>query len=120
MIPKSGNRFSEKIMLKQKARPIVWSADAEEDLFQIWSYLARQTSQTIADRQIRTIRQACRRLGRLPYSGRTRDQLVPGIRSILIEPYVAFYRVTNTNVEIVRVLPGRRDLEAVLVVKPRH
>jgi len=95
------------------SRSIIWSIDAEEDLFQIWAYLARHASLAVADRQIRTIRRGSRRLARLPYSGRSRDDLVPGIRSILVAPYVVFYRVTDATVDIVRVLHGRRDLEVI-------
>jgi toxin ParE1/3/4 len=36
-----------------------------------------------------------------------------GLRSVAVEPHVIFYRVTRSAVEIVRVLHGRRDVEAV-------
>lgn len=53
----------------------------------------------------------------LPFSERDRGDLVPGIRSILSNPYVIFYRVRNTTIEIVRVLHGRRNIEAVFVAR---
>ena len=95
------------------SRSIIWSVEAEEDLFQIWAYLAQHASPAVADRQLRAIRRGSRRLVRLPYSGRPRDDLVPGIRSILVAPYVVFYRVTDATVDIVRILHGRRDLEVI-------
>jgi toxin ParE1/3/4 len=98
------------------ARPkysIVWSSDADEDLLDIWGYLARAASRAVADRTARDIRRACERLSRLPFSGRPRDNILPGFRSILVHPYIVFYRLRSKNVEIVRVLHGRRDVDAI-------
>jgi toxin ParE1/3/4 len=93
--------------------PIAWSADAEEDLFEIWAYLRREASISVADRVARRIIGSCQRLSAWPYSGRNRDDLLLGIRSIVSSPYVVFYRVSDDNVEIVRVLHGRRDIDAI-------
>jgi len=38
---------------------------------------------------------------------------MPELRSLLILPYVVFYRITELSVEIVRILHGRRDLDAI-------
>jgi len=50
-------------------------------------------------------------LERHPFSGRPRDGLRPGLRSLLADPHVIFYRVQNDTAEIVRVLHGRQDLD---------
>src|SRR5215207_62336 len=92
---------------------IVWSSDADLDLLDIWGYLARDTSRSVADRTARGIRRSCDRLIRLPHLGRPRGDLLPGIRSLLVNPYVVFYRLQNNEVEIVRVLHGRRDIDAI-------
>ena len=44
--------------------------------------------------------------------GRERDDLRPGVREIVIYPTVLFYRVSREQVEVVRVVDGRRDLGA--------
>ncbi len=92
---------------------IVWSADAEEDLFQIWAYLTRRASRAIADRIVRDIELSCQRLKAWPHSGRDRGDILPGMRSIPSSPYVVFYRVRTSRIEIIRVLHGRRDVEAI-------
>jgi len=92
---------------------IVWSPESDEDLLQIWSYLASETSVAVADEQIQKIEHACRKLSDWPLSGRSRDLIFPGIRSIMASPHLIFYRVTDEAVQIVRVLHGRRDFEAV-------
>jgi toxin ParE1/3/4 len=50
--------------------------------------------------------------------GRARDEVAPGLRSILRHPYVIFYRVTKDSIEIARVLHGRRNLAAVFKKEP--
>jgi toxin ParE1/3/4 len=93
--------------------PVVWSSDAEEDLFQIWAYLVRQAARASADRVVRDIELSCRRLESWPHSGRDRGDILPGMRSISSGPYVIFHLVGADSVEVVRVLHGRRDIEAV-------
>lgn len=48
---------------------------------------------------------------------RTRDDVAPGLRSVLRHPYVIFYRVNNGSVEIARVLHERRNFAAIFKKK---
>ena len=92
---------------------IIWSRQADDDLLQIWDYLADQASIAIADEQVRRIVVASEQLSEWPQSGPLRDAIIPGMRSIVASPYVIFYRLHNDAVQVVRVLHGRRDIEAV-------
>lgn len=47
-----------------------------------------------------------------PFSGAPREDIAPGIRHLVIGEYLTFYRVSEDTVEIVRVLHGRRRIEA--------
>lgn len=94
-------------------RTVVWSPEAEQDLFDIWQYLAAEASVRTADTYLRNINRTCERVRRRPLSGRARDDLMRGLRSVLVSPYVIFYRVGESSLDIVRVLHGRRDLEAI-------
>jgi toxin ParE1/3/4 len=96
---------------------IVWSPDADNDLAQIWNYLAREASIGRADDQVRKIETACCVLAEWPLAGRSRDTIIPGLRTIVATPYVIFYRVSDT-VQIIRVLDGRRDIDAILASMP--
>ena len=40
---------------------------------------------------------------------RTRFELMPGLRSALVHPYMIFYRINDNHVEIVRVLHERME-----------
>ena len=97
---------------------LVWSPTAEKDLLEIWGHIADQASVARADDQLRLIMEACEVLREWPLSGRSRDALVPGMRSIVSAPYVVFYRAGKTAVEVVRVLHGRRDIDAIFSDAP--
>jgi toxin ParE1/3/4 len=92
---------------------LAWSPASEADLLQLWSYLATQASIEVADEQVRKIQQACEVLRDWPHSGRARVALIPGMRSVAVKPYVLFYRVAEDAIEVVRVLHGHRDIEAI-------
>jgi len=94
--------------------PIVWSTAAYDDLEQIWIYLAQEVSVARADDQIVKIETACRKLSEFPFAGRSRDVLIPGLRTVVAAPYIVFYRCDEAAVEIIRVLDGRRNIDAIL------
>jgi DNA polymerase-3 subunit chi len=53
----------------------------------------------IADEQLRRIVDAAGRLSEWPQSGRRRDSIILGMRSIVVSPYVLFYRLTEDQVQ---------------------
>ncbi len=89
-----------------------WSPEAETDLMTIWRWGAAHFSPETADAHLRDIERAASNLTEFPQAGVARDQLVTGIRSIVIYPTVVFYRVGDASIEIVRVVDGRRNLAA--------
>jgi toxin ParE1/3/4 len=95
-------------------RRLIWAPAAQRDLRGIWHYFSQVASPEIADRLLREIDRAARRLEQFPLSGRRRDGIAPHLRSVLVHPYVVFYRATETAVEIARVLHQRRNLAAIL------
>jgi plasmid stabilization system protein ParE len=42
---------------------------------------------------------------------------MPGLRSVLVHPYLIFYRLTDTRVEVARVIHGRRNFAAIFRAK---
>jgi plasmid stabilization system protein ParE len=56
---------------------IVWSFDANNDIEQIWTYLAQNASVDRADRQIIKIVEACRLVSDWPRSDRSRAGRAP-------------------------------------------
>jgi toxin ParE1/3/4 len=92
---------------------LLWSDSAETDLLWIWRYGANKWSPTKADDHLREIKLRCDRLLRSPKLGKARDELSPGIRAILIDPHVVFYRLSDASVQIVRVLHQHEDVEVI-------
>lgn len=99
--------------MARRKRPVIWSAEAEQDVTDIWNYWARQASPAVADDLLRAVGRAIARLQEWPFSGRKRDELIAGLRSAGARPNVIFYRLKDGRVEIVRVLDGRRDIDAI-------
>ena len=95
-----------------KSKPLVWSLRAEKDLDEIWDYYVRVASPEIADRLLRDIDYAARRVEGNPLGWRSRNEVKPGLRSILVSPYTIFYRIRSRDTQIVRVLHERRDFPA--------
>ena len=89
---------------------------ADDDLDDIWYYVAtKSASIEIADRVITSITDRFLLLANHPNVGRPRDEdLRPGLRSFPVGQYVIIYRIEDEDVRILRVLHGRRDLQALL------
>ena len=84
---------------------------AEQDLLDIWSYIARE-SPGAADRFLDLIAQKLVVLAASPEIGRRREELAPLLRSFPVGRYVIFYRAGEQGIEVTRVLSAYRDIEA--------
>jgi len=96
-------------------KSLAWAPKARRDLIDIWKYFAKVASHEIADDLLDEIDRAASRLRDRPYLGRLRNEIAPGLRSVLIPPHSIIYRVTDATIEISRVLHERRDFSAAFV-----
>ncbi|CAN7582600.1 type II toxin-antitoxin system RelE/ParE family toxin [Pararhizobium sp. LjRoot238] len=80
---------------------------ADEDLIAIWLEIATDHP-TAADRVLDAIESRWRELVHHPYSGLGRNDIAPGIRHLVVGNYLTLYRVIPDQIEIVRILYGRR------------
>ena len=88
---------------------VYFSSLAVADLAEIRDYIADKNV-AAAERLLDAIEATCSRFGNLPQIGRTRDDLLPGIRVFPVEKnYAVFYRIVEGAVEIVRVVHAARD-----------
>ena len=92
-------------------RQLVVSRDAETDLILIWVYYAEKSEQA-AKRIREEIIHQYNLLVEYPFLGRSREELQVGLRSMPVANHVVFYRVTDSAIEIVRVLHGAQDVDA--------
>jgi toxin ParE1/3/4 len=96
-----------------RRRSILWSPEAATDLADIWSFYREVAGLQAAESRVRAIGNACMTLNEHPLVGRARDEVRPGLRSLLVSPHVVFYRVNEGIPQIIRILDGRRDFEEI-------
>ncbi len=85
---------------------------ASRDLESILDYLAKKSSISSAESFLEKFNQKCQNLANFPSLGRSRDELFLGIRSLPIDQYLIFYRLQEDEIEIVRIVSGYQDLDA--------
>jgi toxin ParE1/3/4 len=72
--------------------PYRLSALAEQDLEEIWLYVAEDASPTTADRLIDAILDRFDLFAEQPAIGRLRPEFGAGVRSVVVESHVIYYR----------------------------
>ena len=90
---------------------IVRSSQAEEDISDIWLFIA-ENDEAAAYRLTGRLSEVFRMLAAIPGAGRARDEIGEGLRSYPVGNYVVFYRPWGDGIVVVRVLHGARDLPA--------
>jgi len=92
--------------------------EAEDDLLDIYRYVAANDSIRQADRVLAALTQACQKLRTVPLRGHIPPELerigVPDFREVRYKPYRIFYSVQKRTVFIHCILDGRRDLQTLL------
>jgi toxin ParE1/3/4 len=92
---------------------LIWSPQAEQDLLDIWQFGAVEWSPAVADKHHRILWRACQRLTENSQLGRSRQELMNGLHSIVVTPHVVFYRSSSSDIEIIRVLHQSEDVETI-------
>ena len=94
-----------------------FTPEAETDLFEIWSYIARDRIDA-ADRVESAVCEACTFLAKAPHSGQARKHFTDlPVRFWTVQQfpnYLIVYRPETKPIEIVRVLHGMRNLKRIL------
>lgn len=85
---------------------------AEADVYEIWDFIA-DDSFDAADRWVDQLNEQLRLLATQPNMGRARNELASGLRSFPFGRYVIFCLPVNDGIDVVRVLHGARDIDAV-------
>ncbi|MBN9559537.1 MAG: type II toxin-antitoxin system RelE/ParE family toxin [Alphaproteobacteria bacterium] len=92
---------------------VLRSAQAEEDLLEIWRYIAKDNP-AAADRMLDRIDGACALLAEHPLMGSARTDLRAGLRYFVSARHLILYRPIKEGIEVVRVLHGARHLPDLL------
>jgi toxin ParE1/3/4 len=94
------------------ARPWL-SSRARSDVHEIWLYLVEESGNHLrADKFFAQMVKALKMLRSSPYLGRARPELAKGLRSFVSGDYLILYYAAAGEVQVIRVVHGRRDLAA--------
>lgn len=86
---------------------------ARKDLIDIWRYVARQSqSEEVADKLIDAIDDRVLLYAQNPEMGTLRIDLGERVRCFVVSSHVVFYRPGEKGIEVLRILHGRRNIEA--------
>lgn len=91
---------------------VTFRPQAEIDVLDIWSYIA-EDSMTEADRWVDQLEECLATWATQPLMGRLRDELADHLRSLAFGHYVLFALPLPDGIDVVRVLHGARDIDAV-------
>jgi len=101
-----------------KKYDVIFDRDAEEDLFDIYAFVAMNDSVERADRLFAALRRTCLKLRKLPLRGNIPSELfeigVTEFRELHYKPYRVIYSLESTTVYVHCVLDGRRDIQTIL------
>jgi toxin ParE1/3/4 len=89
-----------------------FTTPASQDLEAILDYMAEVNSIDIAEEFLARVNKKCQTLASFPGLGKKREELFPSLRSFPIDSYLIFYRPIPEGIEILRIVSGYRDLEA--------
>lgn len=85
---------------------------AAADIFDIWDHIAAD-SLAAADRWVDKLDEKFQLLSSQPLMGREREELSASLRSFPFGRYMIFYVPIADGIDVVRVLHGARDVDAV-------
>jgi toxin ParE1/3/4 len=83
---------------------------ARQDLLDIWLHIAPRNSEAVADRVYDRIEETCQLLRQHPRLGPARPEIAEDARALVIERWLALYRLVEDGAQVVRIVDGARDL----------
>jgi toxin ParE1/3/4 len=92
-------------------KPVRILPEAELELQDIYDYVARHSYVAYADQILNRIMHSLKGIEIFPQSGKRRDDLLSGLRQIVVGLYLVFYQEHEAEILVVHILHGARDLE---------
>lgn len=82
---------------------------AQDDPKYLSAYIARDKP-VAARKWVQKVRQKCRLIAKNPGIGDSREDLGSGVKLTYVGDYNIYFRINASNVEIMRVMRGGRDI----------
>jgi toxin ParE1/3/4 len=100
---------------------IIWSKDAGDELIEIISYIKYNTGKITAEKIYLKIMNEVKRVSENPkvriISPLLREFGINYIHQLNINPWIIYYKVESSKMEIISIIDGRRNLEEILYKK---
>jgi toxin ParE1/3/4 len=90
------------------------SEPAGHDLDDIFAWVAEDNGLGVAVAQLERLEKSLDRLAAFPQLGRARPDLGENTFTLPVRPWVIIYDFAEGDVEVLRIVDGRRDLSALL------
>lgn len=94
-------------------RTISLSVLAEFDFEEIVSYSATEWGESRADQYVAMVNDALKSIERFPFIGAARNELMWGMRRLVVNEHSIFYRVEEGEIRIYRIVHVRLDLRTI-------
>lgn len=98
---------------------VLFTPIANDDLVEIWAFIAAGSDDETADEFVDRIAEKCRLIAISPLAFPTREELLPAVRMFAFERYVIFYLPNIGGIEVLRVLHSARDIDALFETDDR-
>lgn len=92
---------------------IIRHPQAEQDLIDVWQYIATESGPDRAESVYDRIEGAIALLSEFPGMGRSRNELLPNLRSHPVGRYTIYFFPLDDGIEVVRILHSSRDVDAI-------
>ncbi|OBG86629.1 plasmid stabilization protein [Mycobacterium sp. E802] len=100
---------------------VVFTPEAEDQLVELYRYIATAGSADVAARYSQDIVAFCEELAAFPHRGRARDDVRPGLRTIGFRRRVVIaFAVLGEKLIVIGVFYGGRDYEAIMSEPKPH
>jgi toxin ParE1/3/4 len=94
---------------------LLFSPAASADLDKITEDIVAAAGPQLALSFVARMQRSLKNLAEFPRIGRRRPNFGQGVRSWAFSPYIAFYRTQDDDVQIIRILHGKRRITRSLV-----
>jgi toxin ParE1/3/4 len=84
---------------------------ASQDLNNISDYFVGRDIEA-GERLLKELNEKCQNLMQFPKMGKSYERILKNLRGFPLKGYIIFYRAIPDGIEILRVISGRQDLEA--------
>lgn len=96
-------------------KPVTLSESAIAELEAIGNYISAESYPAYAEKIIAKLETEIQKIGIFPKSAPSCDHLLPGGRRLVVDSYLIFYREYESEIAVLHILHGARDLEKFFV-----